>query len=138
MRKANFAPVLPESLGDGAPHADVFRPESSVLPLFGFDFTAKRDLATLELTSADTPALPGTHVRLEFGIGGDRSRPPDITYNGQVIHVDEAGLVGTTVLFGAGPTIVPTTQGALPFSTLFAQRITMGGLEFDVLHRPIR
>ena len=124
---AALAPVLPESIGEGAPLMDAMAPFSATLPLHGVDaFTKIRD-ATIELTDAELPALPGTHARVRTGsIFLDRG--PGTKFSLQYARVTEAGdPIGTTTLFGGNSTTVGSFQGPLPFSTLNAQRQTLIG-----------
>jgi len=124
---ASLAPILPESLGDGAPLMDAMAPFSSTLPLHGINGFTKIKDATLEFSDAELPALPGTHARVHTGsIFIDRG--PGTKFSLQYAHVNEGGAtIGTTTLFGGNPTVVGSFQGLLPFSTLGAQRQTIIG-----------
>jgi len=124
---AALAPMLPESLGDGAPLMDGMAPFSSTLPLHGIDGFTKIKDATIELSDAELPALPGTHARVRTGsIFIDRG--PGTKFSLQYASVNEGGqTIGTTTLFGGSPTVVSSFQGLLPFSTLGAQRQTIIG-----------
>ena len=120
--------ATPESLGDGPPALDAWQPSSPVLPLHGIDLVAKRGVATLELTDASLPALPGTAARMRSASlvvdhgGGTK-------YTAQYVHVSTGGdSVSTTVLYGANPRIVIGPQGALPSSTIGGQRQHIYGL----------
>ena len=122
----NALPALgiatPETLGDGPPSLDAWQPSPAVLPLHGVDIVAKRGLATVELTDASLPALPGTSARMLMGSltidHGEGTK-----YAAQYVHVATGGdLVGTTVLYGGNGGIELGPQGALPMSTIGEQR----------------
>jgi hypothetical protein len=117
-----LAIATPETLGDGPPNLDAWQPSPSVLPLHGIDLTAKRGLATLELTDASLPTLPATPVRIVTGSlvidHGEGTK-----YALQYVHVGTGGdLVSTTVLYGANGRIELGPQGPLPVSTIGGQR----------------
>jgi hypothetical protein len=122
----NASPALgiatPETLGDGPPNVEGWQTAPGVLPLHGIDLTAKRGLATLELTDASLPTLPATPARLVTGSlvidHGEGTK-----YALQYVHVNTGGdLVSTTVLYGAGSRIESGPQGPLPVSTIGGQR----------------
>jgi hypothetical protein len=128
----NAPPALgiatPETLGDGPPALDAWTAPAQVLPLHGIDLVAKRGLATLELTSAALPALPGTPARMLMGSlvidHGEGTK-----YAAQYLHVGTGGdLVGTTVLYGANGRLAFSPQGPLPFSMIGGQRQRIYGL----------
>jgi hypothetical protein len=117
-----LAIATPETLGDGPPNLDAWQPSPSVLPLHGIDLTAKRGLATLELTDASLPTLPATPARIVTGSlvidHGEGTK-----YALQYLHLGTGGdLVSTTVLYGANPRIEFGPQGPLPVSTIGGQR----------------
>jgi hypothetical protein len=120
--------VLPaESLGNGPPTAEWWPLAGGVYPLHGVDLTAVKNTATLELTDAALPSLPGSSARVMLGSfvidHGDGTR-----YSAEVAHVTTGGaLVPTTVLFADGTPVV-TSQGVLPFGTIGGQRETVFGL----------
>jgi hypothetical protein len=120
--------VLPaESAGIGPPTSEWWPLASGVYPLHGVDLTATHGLATLELTNAALPSLPGTSAILTQGSfvidHGEGTR-----YSLDVSHVTTGGLpVTTTVLFAQG-TPQLTSQGLLPFGTIGGQRSTVYGL----------
>ncbi len=121
-----YAPA--ESLSNGVPNADFWQPYASALPLHGADLVAKHGLATLELTGAALPSLPGEDARIALGSlvvdHGEGTR-----YSAEVAHVTTSGTAfGTTVPFGADPSFVLYPQGVLPTSTLSGQRQTIAGL----------
>jgi hypothetical protein len=124
LQSANPAVAIatPETLGDGPPNLDAWQPSPSVLPLHGIDLTAKRGLATLELTDASLPALPATPARIVSGslvIDHGEGTKYALAY----VHVGTGGdLVSTTVLYGANPRIEPGPQGPLVASTIGGQR----------------
>jgi hypothetical protein len=117
-----LAIATPETLGEGPPNLDAWQPSPAVLPLHGIDLTAKRGLATLELTDASLPTLPGTPARIVTGSlvidHGEGTK-----YALQYLHVGTGGdLVSTTVLYGANPRLELGPQGPLPISTIGGQR----------------
>ena len=120
--------ILPaESLGNGPPNAEWWALASGVYPLHGIDLTTTYGSATLELTNAALPSLPGSSARLTQGSfvidHGEGTR-----YSAVVSNVTTGGApVGTTVLFAQG---IPqlTSQGLLPFGTIGGQRSTVFGL----------
>ena len=122
----NAPPALgiatPETLGDGPPAFDAWAAASQALPLHGVDLVAKRALATLELTDAALPALPGTPARMLLGSlvidHGEGTK-----YTAQYLHVGTGGNpVATTVLYGANGRLEFSPQGPLPISTIGGQR----------------
>jgi hypothetical protein len=128
----NAPPALgiatPETLGDGPPALDAWTASTQVLPLHGVDLVAKRGLATVELTDAALPALPGTPARMLMGSlvidHGEGTK-----YAAQYLHVGTGGdLVGTTVLYGANGRLEFSPQGPLPISTIGGQRQRIYGL----------
>lgn len=120
--------VLPaESAGNGPPNADWWVLAGGVYPLHGVDLVGAHGLATLELTDAELPSLPGSAARLTQGSlvvdHGEGTR-----YSVDVSHVSTGGaLVPTTIMFASG-TPVLTSQGLLPFGTIGGQRETIYGL----------
>jgi hypothetical protein len=128
----NVAPsvalVTPESLGDGPPNLDAWTAPSQTLPLHGVDLVAKHGLASLELTDAALPSLPGTGAQLH-GASFVIDHGEGTRYSAEVVHVTTGGqAVPTTILFGAGPTLLPSPQGDLPSSIINGQRQTIAGL----------
>jgi len=128
--------VLPaESLGNGPPTADWWPLAGGVYPLHGVDLAGTRGSATVELTDAALPSLPGSSARLTQGSlvvdHGEGTR-----FSVDVSHVTTGGiLVPTTILFASG-TPVLASQGLLPFGTIGGQRETIYGLRaaFHVFH----
>jgi hypothetical protein len=120
--------ILPaESLGTGPPNAEWWALAGGVYPLHGVDLTGTHGSATLELTDATLPSLPGSSARLTQGSfvidHGEGTR-----YSVEVSHVTTGGApVATTVLFAKGIPQV-TSQGLLPFGTIGGQRETIYGL----------
>jgi hypothetical protein len=115
-----------ESLGTGLPNAEWVL-ATGVYPLHGIDLTATHATATLELTDATLPSLPGSSARLTQGSfvidHGEGTR-----YSLEVSHVSTGGApVTTTVLFAQG-TPQLTSQGLLPFGTIGGERSTIYGL----------
>jgi hypothetical protein len=120
--------VLPaESLGNGPPNAEWWALAGGVYPLHGIDLAGTHGEATLELTDAALPSLPGSSARLTQGSfvidHGEGTR-----YSLEVSHVSTGGApVATTILFAQGIPQV-TSQGLLPFGTIGGQRSTIYGL----------
>ncbi|HEX3462503.1 MAG TPA: hypothetical protein VHS78_00435 [Candidatus Elarobacter sp.] len=120
--------ATPETLGDGPPALDAWQSSPAVLPLHGVDLVGKRGLATVELTDASLPALPGTPARMHSASlvidHGEGTK-----YVAHYLHVSTGGdLVDTTVLYGADGTIVNGPQGPLPESVIGGQRQTIVGV----------
>jgi len=120
--------ATPETLGDGPPALDAWQASSQVLPLHGLDFVGKRGLATLELTSAALPSLPGTGARMNMASlvvdHGEGTK-----YTAQYLHLATGGdLVATTVLYGGDSRLEFSPQGPLPISTIGGQRQRIIGL----------
>jgi hypothetical protein len=123
----SLAVLPPESLGNGPPTADWWALAGGVYPLHGVDLTAISKTATLELSDAALPSLPGSSARLDLGSfvidHGDGTR-----YSAEIAHVTTGGApVATTILFAQG-TPVLTSQGLLPFGTIGDQVETIFGL----------
>lgn len=121
-----YAPA--ESLTDRLPALDSWQPASAALPLHGLDIIAKRNAATLELTNADLPSLPGEMARVSSASlivdHGEGTR-----FSGQVLHAVTSGApFVTTVPFGTDPNFTVTPQGILPTSILSGQRQTIAGV----------
>ena len=120
--------ATPETLGDGPPNLDAWAQSSQQLQLHGLDFVGKHDLATLELTDAALPSLPGTGARLiggTFVIDHGEGTKYSATYD----HVSTGGaLVSTTILYGGDAQLIPTPQGPLPASMIGGQRQRLYGL----------
>jgi hypothetical protein len=122
-----FSIVPAESLGDGGPSLHWWPPAEPGLPLYGADATAHRGIATLELSDAALPALPGTRARLTMGsLFVDHGN--GIVYSLQALHVATGGTpISTTTVYGSDAHVVPGPQGDLPVSTLGGQRQTLVG-----------
>jgi hypothetical protein len=121
-----YAPA--ESLSNGVASASFWAPGATALPLQGYDGVAKRGDATLELTSAALPSLPGESARLTMGSlvfeRGEGTR-----FSVQLLHATTAGAsFVTTIPTGLDPEFTPTSQGVLPTSVLSGQRQTIAGL----------
>lgn len=121
-----YAPA--ESLGNGPPALDSWQPIANVLPLHGADLLAKHGLATLELTSAALPSLPGDDARITMGsLFIDHGE--GTVYSAQYLHAKTSGTpFTTTVPFGTDPMFLMTPQGTLPTSILSGQRQTTAGV----------
>jgi hypothetical protein len=117
-----------ESLGDGPPSLDAWQPSSQYLPLHGIDLVGKRGLATVELTSAALPSLPGTPARINMAsVVVDHGE--GTKYSAQYLHVATGGdLVSTTVVYGGDNHIESSPQGPLPSSMIGGQRQRIFGL----------
>ncbi len=121
-----YAPA--ESLSSGLAGTDFWQPLSSALPLDGVDTVAKHGIATLELSSASLPSLPGDDARATIGSlvldHGEGTR-----YSAEYVHAQTSGSpFGTTVPFGADPRFLSTPQGTLPTSILSGQQQTIAGV----------
>jgi hypothetical protein len=128
-----YAPA--ETLSNGLAGASFWEPPATALPLQGFDAVGKRGDATLELTDADLPSLPGDSARLSMGsLVFDRGE--GTRFSAQLLHVTTGGLPFTTTIpTGLDPQFTLTPQGLLPTSVLSGQRQTIAGLRggFHVL-----
>jgi hypothetical protein len=128
-----YAPA--ETLSNGLAGASFWQPDATALPLQGFDTAAKRGDATLELTNAALPSLPGDSARLSMGsLVFDRGE--GTRFSAQLLHVTTAGVpFVTTIPTGLDPQFTLTPQGLLPTSVLSGQRQTIAGLRgaFHVL-----
>lgn len=121
-----YAPA--ETLSNGLAGSDAWQPLSNALPLQGADLIAKDGSATLELTRADLPALPGESARVSIGsIVLDRGE--GTRFSAEVVHASTGGIAFlTTVPFGADATFASYPQGILPTSMLSGQEQTIAGL----------
>ena len=121
-----YAPA--ESVSNGPASAPFWQPDATALPLQGVDAVGKRGDATLELTDATLPSLPGESARLTMGsIVFDRGE--GTRFSAQLLHATTSGLpFTTTVPSGTDPQFETTPQGVLPVSTLDGQRQTVAGL----------
>jgi len=116
-----------ETLGNGPPALGSWPSPEPGLPLHGFDLTAHRGIATLELTDAALPSLPGTAARVSIASlvfdHGEGTR-----YSASLLHLVIGGdLLSATTLYGANPMTNPGPQGPLPTSTLGGQVETIAG-----------
>ena len=121
-----YAPA--ETLSSGLAGTDLWQPYASALPLAGVDVVAKRSIATLELTNAALPSLPGDSAILTMGSfaidHGEGTR-----FSAQLAHIATGGTpFVTTVPFGTDPAFENTPQGTLPTSVLSGQQETVAGL----------
>jgi hypothetical protein len=123
-----IAYVPAETLSNGTPGLDVWQPLATALPLHGVDVVAKRDTATLELTRAALPSLPGESANLTQGsIVFDRGE--GTTFSAQLLRAATGGAAFvTTVPFGQDPTFTLYPQGLLPTSVLSGQHQTIAGV----------
>jgi hypothetical protein len=121
-----YAPA--ETLGNGVAGLEIWQPQAAALPLHGVDLVAKRDTATLELTSAELPNLPGESARLSMGsLVFDRGE--GTRFSAQIVHAATSGnAFVTTVPFGADPAFTMSPQGILPTSVLSGQEQTIAGV----------
>lgn len=117
-----------ESLGNGAQALTSWPNAVPVLPLHGVELTAHRGIASLELTNAALPALPGDSARASIASlvfdHGEGTR-----YSFSYLHVATSGIpILTTTFYGANPQLTaPGPQGTLPTSTLAGQVETIAG-----------
>ena len=121
-----FAPA--ETLSSGLPSAEWWQPDATALPLQGLDAVAKRGDATLELSNAALPSLPGLSARVTIGsLVFDRGE--GTRFSAEYLHLATSGVTfTTTVPFGANPQYLTTPQGVLPTSQLSGQEQTLAGL----------
>ena len=117
-----------ETIGNGPLALDSWPSPEPGLPLHGIDFTAHRGIATLELTNATLPSLPGTSARVSIASlvfdHGEGTR-----YSASFLHLVTGGdLLSTSMLFGMDAKTNPGPQGPLPTSTLGGQIETIAGL----------
>jgi len=121
-----YAPA--ETLSSGLPGTDVWQPYATALPLHGIDVIAKRGIASVEISNAALPSLPGESARLTIGsIVVDHGEGTQ--YTAQLLHATTSGAsFVTTVPFGINPQFGSTPEGVLPTSTLSGQRETIAGL----------
>jgi hypothetical protein len=121
-----YAPA--ESLASGVPSASFWQPVASALPLQGIDAVGKRGDATLEVSNAALPSLPGESARLTLAsLVLDRGE--GTRFSAELLHATTGGTTfETTVPFGIDPLFTNTPQGILPSSFLSGQRETIAGL----------
>lgn len=121
-----YAPA--ESLSSGLAGAPWWQPAATALPLHGIDAVVRHGDATIELTSAALPSLPGQGARMTMGsLVFDRGE--GTRFSAQLLHVATSGApFGTTIPTGLDPRFTPTPQGILPTSTLSGQRQTIAGV----------
>ncbi len=117
-----------ETLGNGPLTLNSWPAAPPGLPLDGVDLVARRGIATVEMTSAALPALPGTSARLTLGsIAIDRGE--GTRWSADLLHLSTGGdFLNATTMFGANAATVPGPQGPLPGSTLGGQQQTIVGL----------
>ncbi len=117
-----------ESLGNGPAALDSWPTAPVGLPLDGLDLVARRGVATLELTDAALPALPGDGAQLVLGSlvldHGEGTR-----WSADLLHLSTGGAtLSTTTMYGIGAVAVPGPQGPLPQSQLGGQQQTIAGV----------
>ncbi|HXM17985.1 MAG TPA: hypothetical protein VN934_04170 [Candidatus Tumulicola sp.] len=116
-----------ETLGNGPPALDAWPAALPGLPLNGLDLVARRGIASLELSNAALPALPGTSARVTIGSlvfdHGEGTR-----WSAEVAHVSTGGALLSSTMFGANAMTHPGPQGPLPTSDLGGQQQTLAGL----------
>jgi len=124
---------LPEGISDGPQTLGSLQAGNGRLPLHGLDLTAKlRGTITLDLFDAALPSPTGTNARLHSA-SINVTHEGGISFGAHVAHLDTGGMpVGTTVLFGANPAVMPSDQGPLPTSNLSSQRMTIGGVRAEI------
>lgn len=118
-----------ESLGNGPPTLDGWPSPPPGLPLNGLDLTVHRGAASVELTDATLPALPGTSARITNGsVVLDRGEGTQFT--GQFLHLVTGGtFISTTTLYGTGAFLDVGPQGRLPTSNLGGQVSTIAAVQ---------
>lgn len=121
-----YAPA--ETLSSGLAGGDIWTPYATALPLHGVDVQAKQGVASLELTNAALPSLPGESARLTMAsLMIDHGEGTQLS--AQVLHAVTGGApFVSTVPFGIDPQFVLYPQGVLPSSTLSGQRQTIAGV----------
>jgi len=121
-----IAILPPESLGDGPPSIDWWTAPAAAYPLRGVDLVGKQGTATLELSDAALPSLPGSGARITMGsLVFDRGE--GTRFSLQALHLSTGGaLVPTTILYAQGQ-LVSTPQGDLPSTMIGGQRQTILG-----------
>ena len=123
---AQLVPLLPQNVGDGTPGSDLgIKPP--ILPLHGVDAWGKYRTSVIEVTDADLPAAPSAPARLASAsiVVTNTSK---VIYTGEIAHLTQAGpTLAAPVLFGTAPTVTVSSQGPLPSSTLFGQRMLVAG-----------
>jgi len=117
-----------ETLGNGSPTLATWPSPPPGLPLAGIDAVYHHGDATVELTNAALPALPGTPARLSMAsVVFDRGE--GTRFSAQLLHVASGGaILSSTTLFGQAAMLNPGPQGPLPTSQLGGQRETIAGL----------
>jgi hypothetical protein len=123
----SLGPTTAETLGPGTPSIDNWPANESSLPLLGADAFFRHGSASVELTDALLPALPGTNARLTMGSlvfdRGDFGR-----FSLQLAHLWTSGdAISTTTYFGVDRQLHAGPQGRLFTSTLANQVETIGG-----------
>lgn len=123
----SLGPSTAETLGPGLASVDRWAAAPTSLPLLGADAYWHRGGASVELTDALLPSLPGTQARLTMGSfvldRGDAGR-----FSVQVAHVATSGApIATTTFFGADGELHEGPQGRLFTSTLADQDQTIAG-----------
>lgn len=116
-----------ETLGPGAPSIDAWQATPTTLPLLGADGVWHQGDATLELSDALLPALPGANARMTMGSlvldRGDAGR-----FSIQVGHFwTTGGPISTTTYYGADQTLHYSLVGRLFTSNLQNQAQTIAG-----------
>jgi hypothetical protein len=125
-----YAPA--ETLSSGLAGSDLWQPQFSQLQLSGVDVTGKQGIATMEVTTAALPSLPGDDARISIGSlffdHGEGTR-----YTLEVLHATTSGTpFSTTIPFGADPHYLDSPQGTLPTSILSGQQQTIAGVSASV------
>ena len=121
-----LAPQLLQSIGDGTPAVDVFRGDTDVLPLHGYDAWGKSNAFTFEISNADLPAMPGNVAR-ESSLSGIY-QTGDVKFSAEAAHLMESGPVSARVLFGGSPAIALDGSIMVPTSTVLGQRMAIEGV----------
>ena len=124
---------LPEGISDGPQMLSSLQAGNGRLPLRGLDLTAKlRGNIALDFFDAALPSPAGTRARLHSA-SINVTHEGGISFGVHLAHLDTGGMpVGTTVLFGANPAVMPSDQGPLPTSNLSSQRMTIGGVRAEI------
>ncbi len=121
-----LSPEIPQSIGDGTPSVDVFRGESGLLPLQGYDLWGKTNSFSFEILNANLPALAGNVARAS-SISGVYSAG-QVKISAEVAHLMESGPITGRFSFGSGLTGGLDGAAIVPQSTVDGQRMDIEGI----------
>jgi hypothetical protein len=123
---AQLVPLLPENIGEKSPGADLAY-TVPILPLQGVSAWAKVQNATVEVMDGELPSAFTSPARMS-SVSAILKNGSQVTYSAEIANLTQAGPTLAPVLYGTNPTTTPSAQGLLPTSTLFGQRMTVGGI----------